>query len=102
MTTAESLQMQTIKVEGTRNQHHVLMYALSTCMWCRRTKAFLQQHTVAYEYIDVDLQDRMTKHTIIQDILARGGQLTYPTVIIDDTLLIQGHHLDTLAEALDL
>ena len=94
--------MQTITVEGTRNQHHVLMYALSTCMWCRRTKAFLQHHMVAYEYIDVDLQDRMTKHTIIQDILKHGGQLTYPTLIIDDTILIQGHHINKIAEVLDL
>jgi glutaredoxin-like protein NrdH len=94
--------MQTITVEGTRNQHHVLMYALSTCMWCRRTKAFLQHHTVAYEYIDVDLQNRLTKHAIIQDILRRGGQLTYPTLIIDDTILIQGYHIDKIAEALNL
>lgn len=94
--------MQTITVEGTLNQHHVLLYALSTCMWCQRTKAFLQQHAVAYEYIDVDLQDRMTKHNIIQDILKRGGQLTYPTIIIDDTILIQGHHLDKLTEVLNL
>jgi glutaredoxin-like protein NrdH len=94
--------MQTIKVEGTRSQHHVLMYALSTCMWCHRTKDWLQHHAVAYEYIDVDLQDRLTKHAIIQDILARGGHLTYPTIIIDDTRLIQGFHPENLTEALEL
>lgn len=94
--------MQTIKVEGTRSQHHVLMYALSTCRWCRRAKEWLQQHAVTYEYVEVDLQDRMTKHAIIQDILGRGGHLTYPTIIIDDSLLIQGFHPEKLIEALDL
>lgn len=94
--------MQTIKVEGTRNQHHVLVYTLSTCVWCRRAKEFLQQHAVAYEYVDVDITDRMAKHEIIQDILTRGGRLTYPTIIIDDNILIQGFHLDQLTEVLGL
>ena len=42
-------------VEGSHNKRNVILYALSTCGWCRRTRRFLESHEVAFEYIYVDL-----------------------------------------------
>ena len=33
----------------------VLLFTLSTCVWCRKTKRLLEELKVAYDYIDVDL-----------------------------------------------
>ncbi len=33
----------------------VVLYALSTCMWCKKTKKLLNELAVDYYYVDVDL-----------------------------------------------
>ena len=41
-------------VEG-ENKGKILLYALSTCGWCRKTRQLLDDLGVAYDYIYVDL-----------------------------------------------
>jgi glutaredoxin-like protein NrdH len=94
--------MQTAKVPGANNRHTVLMYAISTCGWCQRAKRLLQDHNVAYEYVDVDLGSNEDRREIMNDILQRGGRLSYPTIIIDGRVLINGFQEDKLKEALGL
>jgi glutaredoxin len=92
--------MQYQKVSGKNTQHKVTLYALSTCVWCKLTKQFLNESNVAYEFVDVDLlndDDRDKAHTAIT---SKGGMLTYPTTIIDDKTLISGYRKDQLKEAL--
>jgi glutaredoxin len=47
--------MKTMKVHGINNNRKVLVYALSTCGWCKQAKNFLKTNGIEYEYIDVDL-----------------------------------------------
>jgi glutaredoxin-like protein NrdH len=94
--------MQTIKVEGNNNKHKVLMYAISTCGWCKRAKKMLKDMDVEYEYIDIDLSSREDREKIRQDILSRGGQLVYPTIIIDNKILLINPSKDKLREVLEI
>ena len=43
------------KVPGENKGHKVTLYALSTCGWCKKTKKFLDELGVEYEYVYVDL-----------------------------------------------
>ncbi len=92
--------LQTTKVSGTNKKHKVLLYAISTCAWCRLTKRYLNDKRIEYEYIDVDLCDDRDRETIRGDITKRGGELSYPTIIVDDKILITGFRKDKLSEAL--
>jgi glutaredoxin-like protein NrdH len=94
--------METVKVKGKNAKHKVTLYALSTCGWCSSTKQFLKDKDVEYEYIDVDLCDKDDQERIRKDILSRGGPLRYPTMIIDDKILITGFLKDALEEALGI
>lgn len=94
--------MQFSKVSGQKNQHKVVLYALSTCAWCRMTKQFLKDHDIEYEYIDVDLCEEEDKQKIREHIQSKGGPLSYPTIIVDDNVLITGFRTDKLREALQL
>lgn len=85
------INMKTTKVDGKNNTHRVLMYAISTCAWCKKTKKFLKDNGVEYEFIDVDLCSEEDRDKIRQDILRRGGNLSYPTLIVDDKKLITGY-----------
>lgn len=93
--------MDIVKVPGKNNKHKVLMYALSTCAWCKKTKQFLKDNGVEFEYVDVDLCDRADRKKVHDDIESRGGDLAYPTLIVDNKTLIIGLHEDTIRKALN-
>jgi len=94
--------MKTVKVKGKNTKHKVLLYALSTCAWCKMTKSFLKENDVEYDYVDVDLCSEEDKDKIKRDILNRGGSLSYPAIIIDDKILINGFRKDKLKEVLEI
>ena len=60
------------KVSGKNNKHKVFLYALSTCVWCKLTKQFLNENNVEYEYVDVDLEDEKDKQKIHETIQRQG------------------------------
>jgi glutaredoxin len=94
--------MQFSKVSGKKNNHKVTLYALSTCVWCKLTKQFLNENNVEYEYIDVDLIDDADKRKIREIIQDKSGSLSYPTTIIDGKIVINGFRKDKLKEELGL
>lgn len=94
--------MEKIRVSGQNKQHKVLMYALSTCAWCKATKKFLKDNDVEYEYVDVDLTSDEDHEKIRKDITSRGAEPSYPTVIVDDKTVITGFRKDKLREVLEI
>jgi len=94
--------MRYIKVPGKNKEHKVLMYTLSTCFWCKRAKKFLRDQDIEYKYVDLDQCNVEDRSKIKKDILARGGQLVYPTIIIDDKILINNFRIDKIRDALGI
>ena len=94
--------MKIVKVPGRNNKHKVFIYAISTCAWCKLTKNFLKDNNIEYDYVDVDLCNGKDREKVRKDILNRGGSLSYPTVIIDDKILINGFRKDKIKEALGI
>jgi glutaredoxin len=94
--------MNTTKVPGSNQKHQILLYTLSTCAWCKMLKKFLKNKNVEYEYIDVDLCSDEDWEKIKNDILNKGGRLSYPVIIIDNKKLMNGFYEDRVKEALDI
>ncbi len=94
--------MQFSRVSGKKNDHRVTLYALSTCVWCKLTKQYLNDNGVEYEFVDVDLLDEDDKGKVHETVLSKGGSLSYPTTIVDDKIVITGFRKDQLKEALGL
>lgn len=94
--------MDKVRVSGRNSEHRVLLYALSTCAWCKMTKKFLSENGIEYEYVDVDLASDEDHEKIRQDIISRGSEPSYPTIIVDNETVITGFRKDLLKEALEL
>ncbi|MGQ9782112.1 MAG: glutaredoxin family protein [Nitrososphaeria archaeon] len=92
--------METMKVQGLNRKHKVLIYTISMCAWCKKTKKFLSDIDSEYEYVDIDLCSKEDQDQIRNDIKKRGGSLVYPTMIIDDKIMVQGFLEDEIREAL--
>jgi glutaredoxin len=93
--------MEFFKVTGDRKQHKVVLFALSTCAWCKLTKQFLKDNEVEYSYLDIDLLNENEKEEVRQIIRDKGGPLSFPTTIIDDEIVITGFRKDKIKEALN-
>jgi len=90
------------KVEGTKNDHKVFIYTLSTCGWCKKTKELLKEKGVAFEYLDVDTLKAEERKTAIEDLHKRNAPLGFPVIIIDDKELISGYQQEKILGALGL
>jgi glutaredoxin-like protein NrdH len=94
--------MQFSKISGKKNNHKVTLYALSTCVWCKMTKQFLKDNEIEFEFVDVDMLEDNDKRQAHVAITSKGGVLSYPTVIVDDKILITGFQKNKLQEALGI
>ncbi|MCW4050491.1 MAG: glutaredoxin family protein [Candidatus Bathyarchaeota archaeon] len=93
--------MNTTKVEGTNKQHKVFVYALSTCGWCKKSKQYLKDNNIEYQYLDVDTCTREDRQKAINDLKNRNAPVAFPAIIIDEKL-ISGFKKQDLDEALNL
>ncbi|MBP2029838.1 glutaredoxin [Methanohalophilus levihalophilus] len=56
----------------------VILYTLSTCPWCRKSKAYLNERNIPFDNIEYDLADEETKEMIRNVIEESGEKLAFP------------------------
>jgi len=78
----------------------VMLYALSTCGWCARTKALLNELGVEYDYIDVDKLKGEEQSAAIREIQKYNPACNFPTLVIDSKKCIIGFKEDDIRGAL--
>ena len=89
------------KVPG-KDVGKVVIYALSTCGWCKKTKRFLAELGVAYQYLDVDNLPDEEQESVKQVVKRWNPKSNYPTIVINDSECLVGYNEDRMKEALGL
>ena len=82
------------------NRGNVVLYALSTCVWCKKTKELLKDLGVDYNYVYVDLLKGKAREDAIEEVKRHNVKCTFPTVVINDDKCIVGYKEAELKEAL--
>jgi glutaredoxin-like protein NrdH len=93
--------MNIVHVKG-QKKGDIMVYALSTCAWCKKTKKFLESLGVEYRYLDVDLLSPEEKKKINSEVEKWNPQRNYPMVVINNKKCIVGYKEDDIKEALHL
>ena len=88
-------------VEGRVSGHDVRLYALSTCVWCKKTRALLEELGISFRYIYVDLIAKEDRGDTIRGLRSVNPSGNFPTVVIDDIVVV-GYKPDRLKEGLGL
>lgn len=73
-----------------RSLGNIKIYTLSTCGWCKKTKNFLNNHNVAYSYIDVDLVPEDERDQVVREQKKFNPAGSYPTIVLDNGRTIIG------------
>ena len=85
-----------------KNKGKILLYALSTCGWCKKTKDLLSKLGVEYYYIFVDQVNENEKDKVMDDVRNWNPRCSFPTTVINDKKCIVGYKEDEIKEALGL
>lgn len=72
------------------NKGKVVMYGLSTCVWCKKTRQLLTDLGVDFDYIYVDLLSGNEEENAIKEVKRYNPSVSFPTVIINDERAILG------------
>jgi glutaredoxin len=82
-----------------KNIGNVMLYALSTCGWCKKTKELLNNMGIEYNYVFVDLLEGNERDTIMQAVEKWNPGCSFPTLVIDNNKCIVGYKEEEIREA---
>jgi glutaredoxin len=88
-----------LKVPG-KNRGEIKLFALSTCIWCRKTKQLLEELNVEYKYIDMDMVDDELEEKFTEELKKWNPDCSYPTLVIDNKKCIVGFQEEEIRKEL--
>ncbi len=83
-----------------KNKGKVVLFALSTCGWCRKTRLLLEELDIDFNYIYVDLLEGEERSEVIDEVKKWNPQLSFPTVVIGEEDVVVGFKADDIKEKL--
>ncbi|MCX6684993.1 MAG: glutaredoxin family protein [Methanoregula sp.] len=83
-----------------KKKGNIMLYALSTCGWCARTKELLRTLGVEFNYIYVDLLEGKEQDDMMNEVERWNLKGSFPTLVIKDKTSIIGFREDEIREAL--
>jgi glutaredoxin len=86
---------------NTMTSEQVKIFSLSTCSHCKATKKFLDECTIQYDFVDVDLTKGDERKAILEDVKKFNPKCSFPTIIIGEKVIV-GYKEDEIKEALGL
>ncbi len=87
------------RVDG-KDKGKITLYALSTCIWCKKTKEMLSSLGVGFDYIYVDLLKGEDRAEALEEIKRYNPSISFPTLVIGDNVVV-GFREKEIREALN-
>ena len=82
-----------------KNKGKVTLYALSTCIWCKKTKELLSSLGVSFNYIYVDLLKGNDRSKMVEEVKKYNPACSFPTLVVGDKCIV-GFREKEIKEAL--
>jgi len=81
------------------NKGKIVMYGLSTCVWCKKTRQLITDLGVDFDYVYVDLLSGNEEEIAIKEVKRFNPSVSFPTVIINDERAILGFDEQAIRKA---
>jgi len=89
--------MEIVHVAG-EDRGEIMLYTLSTCVWCRKMKRWLDEKGFAYSYVDVDLESVGEKEAVMGEVERWNPLCSFPTVVVGQRECFVGFKPERLVE----
>lgn len=61
-----------------------VLFALSTCGWCKQTRMYLEMEEISYDYVYVDLTEGEEREKILAVLDKYNPDQSFPTLVLND------------------
>lgn len=78
----------------------IKVFSLSTCSHCKACKKLLNDLSMDFDYIDVDMLQGEERKAIIEEVKKHNQRCSFPTIIIQNTVIV-GYKEKEIREALN-
>ncbi len=78
-----------------------MVYALSTCPYCKGARKFLDEKNVDYDVIEVDLISGTERDDVLAEVQRVSGGMSFPVIVSGDEVVV-GFDRDRIVAALGL
>lgn len=82
--------------EFTCGPEDITLFALSTCIWCRKTRRLLDSLGVEYRLIELDLLTGDEKVEAFTEVSKWSRTGSFPVLVIHNRKAIQGYKEDAI------
>jgi glutaredoxin-like protein NrdH len=86
-----------------RDNPKIVLFALSTCNACRKTKDLLNRLGVDYIGADLDTVDIDSRNGLLEKVRRYNPRETFPTLVVDGgEKVVIGYNEEEIKEALNI
>lgn len=78
----------------------IMLYALSTCSFCKMAKRFFENQNIPYNFVDVDLLPEEEKEKTVAEVQRISGRRAFPVIVIGEEVIV-GYDELRIREALE-
>ncbi len=83
------------------SEKKIVLFALSTCPACKKTKKLMQEMGVEAVIIDLDTIDRDSRNKLLDEMRKYNPKETFPTLVVDGgKKVVVGYGEEEIREAL--
>lgn len=91
---------QLAKALGINDDYRIILYGADWCPDCRKSKAFLTDNNINYQYVEIDKEENEWAIPMIKKI--NNGKRKIPTIIINDDVVLVEPENEELRQALKI
>jgi glutaredoxin-like protein NrdH len=85
--------MAVVHVPG-KKYANIMVFALSTCGWCARTRKLLEDLGIEYDYEYIDLLHGEEQDNAVKKMSKWNPKLSFPTIVINNERTLIGFDED--------
>jgi len=78
------------EVDGSKKEHDLVLFAISTCPHCRNARNFLDTNDIAYRFVYLDLLKGDEQRQVLGKAEQYNPRKSFPTLVIDDDQVLVG------------
>jgi len=76
------------------------IYALSTCLWCKKSKIYFEEHKIPFVSVDYDKQAADRQREMMEEMRGAGCTGSFPFIKIGSAC-VQGYDPEEFEKLLD-
>ncbi len=78
------------EISGSEGRGDLVLFALSTCGWCRKAREFLDSNQLAYRFVYLDKFEGDEQRLVLEEMEKHNPKRSFPTLVIDDDIVVVG------------